>query len=226
MFKERYIKDNQLIKPDDDFLVRMKTTVLQEQQKLHIGEYVDYENAQDFSQIEKYHSPDESNSRWGDRAKKWAPFALAAACVALVCGVFWGTGNLEFSKQEGLKINMKSALEDDAEHDVSDSKIKLLHKVIKEEDGIIYQIDSEYECDNVDVSLLEDGGKRLSEEEKDGLIRNILEDDYKEVTSMNEMQSPLCYAICYDAQQYILFAIDEDEICILNVSDIEAVALR
>ena len=65
MFKERYIKDNQLIQPDDDFLARMKDAVLQEQQTLQIGEYVDYENADDFSEIENYESVSTFDSRWG-----------------------------------------------------------------------------------------------------------------------------------------------------------------
>lgn len=228
MFKERYIKDNQLIQPDDDFLARMKDAVLQEQQTLQIGEYVDYENADDYSEIENYESVSTVDSRWGKRMNKWAPFVLAAACVALVCGVFIGTGNVEFSKQKGLKVNLESMLKGNASQDISDEKATFdaLCKMIKNDDEVVYRLEGTPNFDDKKISDLKKKSSVLSDEDKEQLLGDILQEQYQLVATMNQMQSPVYYMVCFNTQQYAVLVLDEDELYIMKISEIETFAVR
>ncbi len=225
MFKERYIKDNQLIQPDDDFLARMKTAVLQEQQALHIGEYVDYENAEEFSEIENYDFPDSVYSLSAKRMKKWVPFALAA-CVALVCGVLFGMGNIEFSKQKGLKANVKTMLDKEKTQDdaYAESTFQTFCEMLKTYDAIVYRLDAVADFDDEEILDLKKNANEISDEEKEQLVRDILDNTYQVVSTAEQMQSATYFMVCFDSKQYALLAIDEDELYVIDISEIETLA--
>ncbi len=226
MFKERYIKDNQLIQPDDDFLARMKTAVLQEQQALHTGEYVDYENAEEFSEIENYEYPGTVRLLSQKRMKKWASFALAAACVALVCGVFFGMGDIGFSKQKDLKANVKTMLDDEKMQDdaYAESTFQTFCEMLKTHDVIMYQLDMIADFDDENILDLKKNASELSDEKKEQLVRDILDNRYQVVSTIEPMQSASYFMVSFDSQQYAIFAIDEDEIYVIDITEIETLA--
>lgn len=215
MFREKYIKDNELIKPDEDFLRRLKETVSQEE--VHIGDYVDYNNSESF---EKIGNTDATVIDFQERknTKKFAlkTFAVLAACFVLVCTVVFAVGENGLVGGGGLKAGMESALPEDMSEDVlglGEEYIDTYNKVCElfaTSNVVIYEIASDYQEDEAQDSLemLKSQSQELDVQAKDKLVRDVLADNYDLSETMEAFDSVAFYMAEFEDQTCVLFATD------------------
>lgn len=215
MFREKYIKDNELIKPDEDFLRRLKETVSQEE--VHIGDYVDYDNSESF---EKIGNTDAAVIDFQQRknAKKFAlkTFSVIAACFALVCAVAFVAGEDGIVGGGGLQAGMESALPEGVSEDalaLREEAIDTYNKVkewFATRNVMIYEIDYAYqESEGSESSdMLQNQYSEVDVQVKDELIRDVLADNYDLADTMEEFDSVVFYMAKFENQTCVLFATD------------------
>ena len=113
MFREEYIKANEQIKPDDDFLKRLKETIAKEAVTeqgsaesdtiIHIGDYVDLKNVPDITNIETAMT---SLNGVTCRRKSiaWKKTAVVAACFVFIATLSFVASKMDILNEHGLGL--------------------------------------------------------------------------------------------------------------------------
>lgn len=207
MFREDYIKDNDRIKPDEEFLTRLKESVAEEKQS--------------------------TQTPW----LKWGTLvaALALVCVlGYMAGGFTNTdalkGNVESSvkQQDDAAVQSQDAQEQDSK--VSDACQEQYGQVIRLFQKLnvsIYQIDA-FEMNGDALQELtqdEKNQNELSHEQRDELVGNILAEKYTLAETTELFQTSEYYVAEFEDGTCVYFVVgDEEYIFIEKVSEIQSVA--
>lgn len=237
MFREEYIKDNELIKPDDDFLRRLKESVKQEDEVVHIGDYVDYDNAESFEKLGREDTTVIEIQTKKKRGSGWKTFSMIAACFVLICTIAFAVGRTGMIGGEGLQAGMESALSEELyttedASDVSEECIELYNKVYDlfvTNNVVIYEMDSYVQDDNGIESLEKSKNeyRELDMQERDELIGDILANNYSLVDTTEEFDSVTYYLAEFENQTCVVFAIDSNQfIYVVEVSGIQNMAWK
>lgn len=187
MFRESYQKDNEMIKPDAEFLERLKETVIKEQDEGGLRE------------SESKVSGNTSRTAYMYR------FAAVAACLLLVIGVVvfrkdvWDSVN---HKDGGLKTKaILKQVDKESNNSLEDEQLTVL-KELMEQQVIFYKLQSANQ-DKTD-------GWELADKEAQDLKNNILSDQYKMVQEEKELKNPVYYVVWSAENEEIHFAVDGD----------------
>ena len=238
MFKESYIKDNSQIKPDDEFLARLKENVLQEEKEVHIDTCVILPD--DESHTGRKHL---------GTGKKWL---VAAACFVFVCTLVFvavqqdflhfGTslktdlesvihgGESEETVQENSEdFTISSVTEISEENELSEQcqqQYKKVCDLFKESNVVIYRtenFDAESGIEYLQKNLMNQ--TKLNHEERDELVGDILAEKYILTESKEEFEKTEYYVAAFEGDLYVYFLIgDAQYIYIEEVSEIQSVA--
>lgn len=238
MFREDYIKDNELIKPDDDFLTRLKESVKQEEEIVHIGDYVDYTNADSFEKIGR----DDTNVVEMKTGRKislgWKTFSMIAACFVLVGVIAFAVGNDSLLGGEGLRAEMESGLSEEiftsneTASDLDEEYIALYDEVydlFATSNVVIYEMDSYIDSGDGIECLAEstDQYRELEIQDRDELVGNILAEQYVLTDTTEEWDSVMYYLVEFENQTYVVLAVGSDQfICIEGMSEIQKMAWK
>lgn len=235
MFREKYIKDNDLIRPDDDFLERLKVSVAQEDKIIHIGEYVDYENAEQFEKIGQENVEEHISPSIKKRNVRWKPVVAIAACLALVCTIAFVAGDTASFNDNGLQADMGTLVSEDKNEDnvteIDEDSIEKFNQVcslLESDNAIIYEMAS-YDPMQSGMSYLQESkknGRELDIQERDELIGDILAKKYVLTNTTAEWDSEVYYMAEFENQSYVIFAIGGEYIYIAEVSGVQSMASR
>lgn len=250
MFKEDYIKDNNQIKPDADFLAKLKEKVAEEGRitgqeddscgknpgsVVHIEEAAAYQTVADFKKSKK------SRMKW----------IVVAASVILICvtgiiseGIdFNGNGSLKgniesiFHKDtedEDVQAGKDSSIENDqikpATSEISSDCQKQYEKVIglfQKLNVVIYETSDFMQKGDGLEYLDEDGktGKKLDNTERAELVGDILSGKYQVAESREDFTEERYYMAEFEDGSVCRFIIgNENQIYIAGISGIQSVA--
>lgn len=227
MFKEDYIKDNNQIHPDEDFLKELREAIQDEKQKIakkeeeasveiFIGQENDYQGSA------------------GHRHKRtWAGWAVAA-CVAFVCilGVMSVGIDLDFSN-DSLRGDVKSVFHSSAEDEKSGNGDKTermtenssevstgcreqyqrVLRMLQQQNVILYETENfmlggsgmEYLHRDAEDSM------ELGREERSELVGGILAEKYTLVENTENLGNPIYYIAEFENGSGVSFIIGDNE---------------
>lgn len=238
MFREKYIRDNELVKPDDDFLNHLKESVMQEDEKIHINDYVDYANSDNFEKIGKGDDKVVTMSSREKRKLTWGKLAAVAACFVFACTVAYTVGRSDAPGTEGIQTNMESVLPettvapDDSTGNVNQEDAAVadeLYELFSMNNVRIYEIDS-YQQDMGGIEYIQDqlqDYRQLDIKERDELVNNILNNRYILSDTAENLNNPIYYIAEFENRSSVVFAIDSDyNIYIVEISGIQNMACR
>lgn len=229
MFREEYIKDNELIKPDDDFLRRLKESVKQDDDIVHIGEYVDYDNAENFEKIGRTDTVVIDIKSKKARNSGWKTFSFFAACFVLICTIAFTIGKTGVIGGEGLQAGVESAFSKSATKGTSDFRqeyMELYNKVcdlFATSNFCVYEMASCVQDDE-----LESGDKfanryrKLTAQETDALVDGILAGNYGLADTTEEFDFMTYYLAEFENQVCVMFITDSKQfIYVVKVSGMQ-----
>ncbi len=212
MFKENYIKANDSIKPDEEFLERLRDAVKQEEKHIQIQDYVEFENMDSIENYEKENAVAQAKP-----FRLWKRIAVAAACFLVVIG--FTIGRLDWLKDgKGLGANIETILAEDEETSLEaagtpDEKSVAQYEQMLEwfqtKQVVIYEIDSVQGISDgfLYVQRITEKEKELSVQEKDVLVADILAGKYQLADYLNESEQMNCYVAEFDEGLYVCFVI-------------------
>ncbi|MDD6069860.1 MAG: hypothetical protein PUC12_03490 [Clostridiales bacterium] len=187
MFRESYQKDNEMIKPDAEFLERLKETVVKEQEEGGLREGK--------SEV----SDNTSHTAYMYR------FAVVAACLLFVIGVvvfrkdIWDSVNY---KDGGLKTKaVLKQMNKEENNSLEDEQLTVLKELIGQQ-VVFYKLQS--------ANQEKEDGCKLPKKEAQDLKNDILSDQYKIVQEEKELKTPVYYAVWSVGDKEIHFAVDGD----------------
>lgn len=238
MFREDYIKDNELIKPDDDFLARLKESVRQEEEVVHIGDYVDYTNADSFEKLGRDEEAVVKMKTRGKSDSSWNTFSMIAACLVLVGAIVFAVGSDGLFGGEGLRAEMESGISKDiftSKADVSNLSEEYtalydeMYNLFATSNVVIYEMDS-YVASGDGIEYLAESTSRYREleiQDRDELVGNILAEQYVLTDTTEEWDSVTYYLAEFENQTCVVFAVGSDQfICIEDMSGIQKMAWK
>lgn len=212
MFKENYIKANDSIKPDEEFLERLRDAVKQEEKHIQIQDYVEFENMDSIENYEKENAVAQAKP-----FRLWKRIAVAAACFLVVIG--FAVVRLDWLKDgKGLGANIETILAEDEETSLEaagtpDEKSVAQYEQMLEwfqtKQVVIYEIDSVQGISDgfLYVQRITEKEKELSVQEKDVLVADILAGKYQLADYLNESEQMNCYVAEFDEGLYVCFVI-------------------
>ena len=242
MFKEKYVRDNELIKPDDAFLERLKESVKQEEEEeVHIGEYIDLSNVKRFEDIERDGNfSDDAGQKSGKIT--WKNMVAIAACFVFVCTFAFVVGKTNIlENNKVLQAGMESIFDKKDERDASQAvtseaempdascqeQFDKAYQLFLNANVVIYEVDGLPEEVN-GISYLQEvkeAQPELEASERDELIGDIIARKYVLVDSMEAFEDAMYYVAVFEYDSYVLFAIDSQQhIYIEKVSGIQSLA--
>lgn len=238
MFKDKYMKDNDLIKPDDAFLERLKYSVAQEEKLIHIGDFVDYENAEQFDSLEGVQrdsktSTDEVHDNW-----KWKKIVAVAACFAIVLASAIVAGNNNLFGDNNLQADMGKFVSGELEYEkqtayqLDEEYIKMYNQVVDwfaNSNAIIYEM-HDYQPGTEKMKELSESRRqwqKLETQEREDIISSITLNRYLLTDVADGWDSVIYYIAEFDNQSYVVFGIcDKQYIYIEEVSGLQSMATR
>lgn len=236
MFKEKYIRDNDLIKPDDDFLERLKDSVAKEEKVVHIGDFVDYENAEQFEQLGEENDVLINiplNKRKGVR---WQRVIAIAACFAVVLTIAFTAGKNNLFGEENIQADMGTFVSeeltesDEIISEVNEDCIKLYNKIcdlFENSNAIVYEMD-DYKQSESGMEYLQgvkDQCRKLEVQERDEIIGDIVANQYVLTDTIQGWDSITYYMAEFENQSYVVFGICEEQyIYIAEISGLQNMA--
>lgn len=243
MFREEYIKANEQIQPDNEFLERLKTAVAEEDRVVHIGDYVDYENSEDFEVVGKHSNRVTYSAK--QRRITWKKVVAIAACFILLCTMAFVVGNVNLLENgQGLQVGMESVIEDmdkgksekgaaetkpdDVQVDVECQKqYEIVYNLFVNNNVVIYEVDEFGQNDNEIAYLqeLQKGDFALRPEQRDELVGNITAKKYILCDNCEDFSDTKCYVAQFEDDTCVYFIIDADEYIYIDaVSGIKSLA--
>ncbi len=238
MFKEKYIKDNDLIKPDDDFLERLKHSIAQEEKVVHIGDFVDYENAEQFGDLGEMQKDSKNVSVTMKNSRRWQRTVAVAACLVIVLAATIIAGNRNMLGDSNMQADMgkfvSEELEDKAQtvNQMDEECIKIYNQVVDwfaNGNAIVYEVDA-YQPSEAGMEYVQESKeqwRKLAMQEREDIVSNITLDRYV-LTDVTEGWNSVIYYIAeFDNESYVVFGIcDEQYIYIAEVSGLQSMAAR
>lgn len=231
MFKEAYIRDNNRIKPDEDFLARLKEAVSQEEETVvHIQEYT----------VLSENGNAGKKTTCNDRRIRNI-FVVAACFVCVFAVVFWVNERGLLGNGENLKADLEWIFN----HNKSDNlfekrtdnepviseeyqnRYERMYRLFQKSNVSIYNIEDIELTEKVleDVQELTGKSTALSHEERDELVGSILSERYTLTDSKGEFESAEYYIAVFEDGSYVCFVIEAGEyIYIEMISDIQSLA--
>lgn len=226
MFREEYIKANEQIKPDDDFLKRLKETVakeaateqgaIQSDTIIHIGDYVDLKNAPDITNIETA-----MTSLNGVKCRRksiaWKKIAVVAACFVMIATLSFVASKMDIlNEHEGLQAGVESVVYDDDKSSTNNVSLQEQYqemcKLFDTTNVVIYET-HEFQVDELEQEYLQnlrDNGEALTSTDRDELVSNILANQYNVKDRMEELDDAKYYLAEFENQSCACFAIDNN----------------
>lgn len=188
MFKEAYQKDNEMIKPDAEFIEHLKETIAKEQGEVQLGKGK--------AKVSEY----KAHTTYVYR------FAVTAACLLLVIGVavfrndIWDSVN---RKDGGLKTKavLKQTSEKEENMSAAGEQYVDFMEFIRQE-VVFYKLQDAVE-DRAD-------GQELIVKEAEELKNDILSERYTVVIDEKELNAPIYYVVANPEGDEIRFALDGD----------------
>lgn len=245
MFREEYIKANEQIKPDDDFLRQLKENIQQENKIVRIGEYIDYENADMFSNIAETYNDKKDITIKEKKCVLWKKMTVLVACFALVCTMVFVVSKVDlFGAKQGLQAGMESVVDGMKEtEDLKDNivskesvfdanylqKYEKAYDLFKTSNVVIYETE-QFELDGSRIEYLHELQKKqceLAPAERDDLVGRILAKQYTLCDSSEEFKDSIYYVAEFEDGSCVFFVIGANEyIYIEEVSGIQSLALK
>lgn len=243
MFKEDYIKDNNQIKPDEDFLMELKKKVTDEEIKMA-------EDVREQQTATLEESAEEKETVLGVCSRPWLKWAVLTACgvLLLVAGVMFGDVELG-GDGTSLKGDMKAVLRKETEDDSEKSEEyadaasrkennssenadaqKRYEKVIRlfqKLNVVIYEI-QDFSLSESDLEYLKKNKETsnvLDAADRDDLVGSILAEKYELVETIVDFSESKYYIAEFEDGSVCRFAIGDGEyIYIDEVSGVQNVA--
>lgn len=232
MFREEYIKANQKIKPDDDFLKRLKESVVQEDAVIHIGDYVDWENVTSINDVENVPSVKDVSMK---RRFTWKNIAVIAACFVFVCTLSFVASKMDIvNGNKGLQAGMESVIrgDDTAEKKLQSTELQEQYQTVRKMfdtmNVVIYETDK-FAGEESGMKYLQDlygSESELDSSDRDELIENIVAGQYTVKDSLEEFDNAKYYVAEFEDRSCVCFAVDEKYIYIAQISGIQRMAAR
>ncbi len=236
MFREKYIRDNDLIKPDDDFLKRLKDSVVQEEKIVHIGNFVDYENTEQFEQLGNGQDVQENVSLEQRKGVRWQRVIAVAACFAIVLVAAFVAGRDNMFGEENIQADMGNLVSEElAEPDqtvseVDEMSVELYSQVsglFENSNAVIYEMEA-YQQGETGMEYMQetrDQWRKLEIKERDEIISDIVSDRYVLIDIPQDEDSITYYMAEFENQSYVVFGICEKQyIYIAEVSGMQSMA--
>lgn len=231
MFREEYIKANEEIKPDEEFLARLKETVSQDDKVVQIGEYVNLEEVTSLADVSS-----ETGKQQGMRMHlTWKNVVVIAACFAFVITLSFAAGQMDIlNENEGIQAGMETVFSEE-EAVTSESAVDvemerqymLVQDMFSEREVILYEVPdfSEEKTGMQYLQELRGSSYELGKEERDELVGAVVAQKYVLTASMEEFEEPTFYVAEFDDQSFICFATDKNGyIYIMEISGIQSMA--
>lgn len=232
MFKEKYIKANNSIRPDEKFLESLKENVKQEEKYIQISEYVEYDEV---ANVKAYRQGDVSEKN--GRFSGWKKMVGIAACFAIVCVVvFMAGGQAWLDEGNGLGADIETIFRrgQEATSEISESTAETLTKDYKQlvdwlkvKQVEIYEVEG-FLDDQSGLTYINQAleqGRKLSIQERDTLVGDILAERYSVVNHLDELKQPTCYVVKFSDDSGVCFAIGvESDIYIQEVFGLQDMA--
>ena len=222
MFKEKYIKDNNLIKPDDAFLERLKETVGQEDNVVHIGEYIDLDD------VKSLHELQDSKEIKKKDVMTWKNIVVIAASFAVVCALAFTAGKMDWlHNNQVLQAGMQSIFSvEEKETSSVNTDAERVYELFLNYSVVIYEVNEFSQEKGISyLQKLEDCGRELSVAERDELVGGVLGKQYILKDSMEEFDDAKNYVAIFGNDCSVCFVIDsETYIYIESVSGLQSLA--
>lgn len=245
MFKEEYIKANEQIKPDDDFLIRLKESIVKESlieqgivegdTVIHIGDYVDLNNATSITEVESVATISEPVT--GSRGRiTWKNIAVVAACFVFVCSLSFVASKMDLvNNNKGLQAGVESVVNENNELNevIGDEELQRQYQKVRNMfdtmNVVIYETE-EFRMDAIGteyIKYVQKNGEELSPAQRDELLGNILAEQYAVKSSLEEFDDAKYYVAEFEDQSYVYFVIDsKGSLYIAKTLDVQSMAIR
>ncbi len=243
MFREEYIKANEQIKPDDDFLKRLKESVAKElsteqsaaegETIIHIGDYVDLKNAPDITNMEAVVTSSQQVVSWG-KGIRWKNIAVVAACFVFICTLSFMASKMDIlDDRKGLQAGVESVVYDDnelnADNVILQEQYQEMRKLFDTMNVVVYET-QEFQVDETEKEYLQslrESGEELTSTDRDELVGDILANQYNVKGSLEELDGVKYYLAEFEDRSCVCFAIDDNgSIYIVMISGIQSLAVR
>ncbi len=223
MFKDAYIKDNEIIRPDDEFLEQLKKKVAQERNKIDVrlsenGEldgmnYMKVTNNKDSSFVGKL---------------LWKRVVAIAACFALMCMAVYvaNVGDIldEYKMTTHLQdIFLDEKAKDETKDEEIDTETKhkwdALYKLFQTSNAVIYNVGNTIPSDvsMVYIDTLRDSQCEMKSKERDNLVADILNQRYEILESIESFEDVYCYVAKFENDCFVVFAVKADKYIYIDV---------
>ena len=240
MFREEYIKANEQIKPDDDFLKCLKETVAKEASTeqgatesdtiSHIGDYVDLKNAPDITNIETAIT---SSNQVVNRRKgiTWKKIVVVAACFVFIATLSFMASKMDIlNEHKGLQAGVEWVLYDDNESNANNVSLQEQYqemcKLFDTMNVVIYET-QKFRVDELEKEYLQDNGEALTSTDRDELVSDILANQYNVKGRLEELDDAKYYLAEFEDRSCACFVIDDNGyIFIAMISGIQSLAVR
>lgn len=195
MFKDNYIKDNEQIKPDEEFLARLKAAVAEEKKEI----IVDSEKTTDYREINET-AKDKKTVPFVAYKGKW--IAMAACVALLFMAGFLGNNIKNYVNTNGGSLQGKSLI--DKAEKTETEKTYMSFKAFIQKDVYIYEVKSFEETDIQNKV-------ELSREDRETIISAILADKYNVVENKMQEDSAKYYVVIDAENNTYYFALGNEK---------------
>ncbi len=235
MFREEYIKANEQIKPDEDFLKRLKESVAQRESVIHFGDYVDLDNTTSITDMKTTNDLVKSAKSIKTRTM-WKNIVRVAACFAFVCTMAIVVGKMDVMKDnQGLQAGVESIIHEadgasaTTEDTLLQDKYQKLYTLFDTMNVVLYEVES-VDINKIGIEYLQnvkEEGNALGMSERDKLVGNILASHYTVKGSFEELDNAKCFVAEFEDDSWVCFAVDDSGyLYIAELSGIQSMAVR